>query len=410
MSSKARRTWAILAGVLTLSAIAVALGQTRPAEKPAPVAAPTAAPAPAPVPVAAPQPPPPPAPEPPPPPAAPQRVEVVFVLDTTGSMSGLLSGAKAKIWSIANFIVSAKPTPEVRIGLVAYRDVGDAYVTRRYELTSDLDKVHQNLRGFRADGGGDTPEHVSRALSEAVDKMQWSEGSMKMIFLVGDAPPAERGDGYSWKKAVKKAHAKEIVIHTVRCGGDSETGRTWQTIATLGNGSFMSIRGDGGVVAKRATPMDRRMAELSRELDDTAIIVGDRSRREAYRAKMAAPMATSAAADRAGYMGKASAGAGINLDDADGNEAFSSGKKDVAAVAEAELPEEMKGMSAAERKAYVAKKAARRAEILGEMKKVGKERDEWLKANAPAPAKKTGFDAAVEGAVEKQAESYGLAY
>jgi hypothetical protein len=74
-------------------------------------------------------------------------------------------------------------------------------------------------------------------------------------------------------------------------------------------------------------------------------------------------------------------------------------------VSEAELPEEMKGMGAAERKAYVAKKAARRAEILAEMKKVGKERDEWLKAN-----EKTGFDAAVEGAVEKQAESYGLAY
>ena len=58
------------------------------------------------------------------------RVEVAFVLDTTGSMSGLLEGAKAKIWDIANVIVSAEPTPDVRFGLVGYRDRGDTYITQ----------------------------------------------------------------------------------------------------------------------------------------------------------------------------------------------------------------------------------------------------------------------------------------
>jgi hypothetical protein len=46
------------------------------------------------------------------------KIEVCFVLDTTGSMSGLIEGAKQKIWSIANEIISAKPTPAIRIGLV----------------------------------------------------------------------------------------------------------------------------------------------------------------------------------------------------------------------------------------------------------------------------------------------------
>src|SRR5688572_21458009 len=66
-------------------------------------------------------------------------VEVVFVLDTTGSMSGLIEGAKAKIWQIAGHIVSGQPAPEVRIGLVAYRDVDDDYVTKVVPLTDDLD-------------------------------------------------------------------------------------------------------------------------------------------------------------------------------------------------------------------------------------------------------------------------------
>src|SRR4029450_13716652 len=63
------------------------------------------------------------------------NVEVVFCLDTTGSMSGLIEGAKQKIWSISNQIISAKPTPSVRMALVGYRDRGDDYVTKHTALT-----------------------------------------------------------------------------------------------------------------------------------------------------------------------------------------------------------------------------------------------------------------------------------
>jgi hypothetical protein len=69
------------------------------------------------------------------------RMEVAFVLDTTGSMGGMIAGAKQKIWAIANRLKSAQPTPEIRFGLVGYRDRGDEYVTRVYGLTQDLDEV-----------------------------------------------------------------------------------------------------------------------------------------------------------------------------------------------------------------------------------------------------------------------------
>src|SRR6266436_2053147 len=103
------------------------------------------------------------------------RMEVCFVLDTTGSMTGLIEGAKQKIWSIANEMISTKPTPEIRLGLVAYRDRGDEYVTKSFDLTNDIDAVYGQLRSFRADGGGDTPESVNEALDEAVRKMSWSQ-------------------------------------------------------------------------------------------------------------------------------------------------------------------------------------------------------------------------------------------
>lgn len=58
------------------------------------------------------------------------HIEVVFVLDTTGSMSGLIQAAKEKVWSIASTMAQADPAPEIKMGLVAYRDRGDEYVTR----------------------------------------------------------------------------------------------------------------------------------------------------------------------------------------------------------------------------------------------------------------------------------------
>ena len=119
------------------------------------------------------------------------RIEVCFVLDTTGSMSGLIEGAKQKIWSIANEIISAKPTPAIRIGLVGYRDRGDEYVIKSFDLSDDIDAVYSQLQTFCAKGGGDTPESVNEALDEAVHKMHWSQDRkvLKIIFLVGDAPP-----------------------------------------------------------------------------------------------------------------------------------------------------------------------------------------------------------------------------
>src|SRR5438477_3106488 len=150
-------------------------------------------------------------------PKAPPRVEVVFALDTTGSMSGLIDGAKRKIWSIASFIQQGNPKPDLRVGLVAYRDKGDDYVTRFYDLTDDLDTVFEHLSSFEAAGGGDTPEHVSKALFDAVYKTSWTKDqtALKQVYLVGDAPPhTDYADGFDYKKIAKHAHELGIHINT----------------------------------------------------------------------------------------------------------------------------------------------------------------------------------------------------
>ena len=118
-------------------------------------------------------------------------IEVCFVLDTTGSMGALIEGAKQKIWSIANEMISAQPTPELKLGLIGFRDRGDDYVVKSFGLTDDIDAIYGHLREFQAGGGGDSPESVNEALAEAIHKMPWSSDNkvLKIIFLVGDAPP-----------------------------------------------------------------------------------------------------------------------------------------------------------------------------------------------------------------------------
>src|SRR5262245_62262891 len=103
-------------------------------------------------------------------------VEVAFVLDTTGSMGPLIEGAKRKIWSIATAIIDCTPDADIRMGLVAYRDIGDIYVTKKFDLTTDIQGVYGGLLQFRAQGGGDWPESVNEALCVAVNQLSWSYG------------------------------------------------------------------------------------------------------------------------------------------------------------------------------------------------------------------------------------------
>src|SRR3990167_3772246 len=70
-----------------------------------------------------------------------RQVDIVFAVDTTGSMGGLLDGAKRTVWSIANQVRDLEKDANLRVGLVAYRDIGDAYVTKDFALTDDLDAV-----------------------------------------------------------------------------------------------------------------------------------------------------------------------------------------------------------------------------------------------------------------------------
>jgi hypothetical protein len=336
------------------------------------------------------------------------RIEVVFVLDTTGSMSGLIDGAKQKIWAIANRLASGEPRPELRIGLVAYRDRGDDYVTRKTDFTGDLDTVYADLLALQAQGGGDFPEHVGQGLSDAIDGMQWSSGDrvLRLVFLVGDAPPHDDyQDGPGTGELTARARAKGIVINTVQCGDNHDTALAWRRIAAAAGGDYTSIAQDGGVVAV-ATPFDTQLWELNNQLTRTVLTYGTAEQQRNSHVKLGnrASMSVSAAAEAASYSAKASR---MNEEDLLG--ALEGGKA-LADIPREHLPADMQAMSQEAQAAHVAGVRAKRDALNAEIREVSAKRDAFLRDAESAAGVDRGFDGKVLDSLRKQASAIGVAY
>lgn len=357
------------------------------------------------------------------PPAAtqPATVEVCFVLDTTGSMGGLIEGAKKKIWTIANGIVAADKGAKVRFALVPYRDRKDEYVTKVFDLTDDLDKVFSDLQSFTAKGGGDGPEAVNEALDVAVNKVNWTPGDevRKLVFLVGDAPPhMDYADDVKYPKTCEAAVRKNLIINTVQCGGDSSTAPVWQEIARLSEGSYVALEQSGGMVVVD-TPMDKEIAELSAQIGALAVPYGSPEQQFGVQRKTAAAAAApvAVAADRA-YFNASSAGVTSSGGAGGGGEwggKAIQGRGDLIAdvrenavalesVKDDELPEKMRKMSAEERKEYLKKQGEERDKLTARVNELSKQRQAIIEAEYKKlnNGKADAFDAKVTEIVKDQ--------
>jgi uncharacterized protein YegL len=346
------------------------------------------------------------------------RVEAVFVLDTTGSMSGLIQAAKEKIWSIANTMASAQPAPEIRIGLVAYRDRGDVYVTQRVDLSPDLDSTYARLMDFRADGGGDGPESVNQALHEAVNNMSWSQdqNTYKVVFLVGDAPAhMDYQDDVKYPVTIAAAKQRGIVINAIQSGSNGETLQMWQQIARAGSGDYFQVESDGNAVAI-ATPFDRELAELSAKMDETRLYYGSEEEKVKQRSKVAASDKLTAASSIASRARRATfnvskSGESNFLGEGELVDDVASGRVDISAIEERQLPAPLQAMAPAERKAVIEEKAGQRQALQAQIQAMAQKRSSYLKEKVAAEGgAKDSLDEKIYSAVREQAAARGLRY
>jgi hypothetical protein len=332
------------------------------------------------------------------------RIDVVFALDTTGSMDGLIAGAKAKIWAVASRIAAGQPTPDLRIGLVAYRDRGDEYITRVFHLSRNMDEVYANLMSFSANAGGDRNEDVIQALQDSVHKMQWdrSSNALRIIFLVGDSPAHEDyGDEPSLRETTRQAAAAGIVINTIRCGSASDTESMWKQVASWTGGGYASVAQSGGWM-QIDTPYDRTLSDLNGALTRTFVAYGDAHERGAAAKRMAenAAMPAPAQAASAGFRARSK-----HVDSADALSVMGAGGR----LEGSKLGGELAGKSAAEQKVILAQKAAERDELNKKIADVAKKRDAYLKGEMDKKGG-GGMETAVDDMLRSQAKKVGVKY
>jgi|APSaa5957512622_1039677.scaffolds.fasta_scaffold09619_3 Mg-chelatase subunit ChlD len=190
----------------------------------------------------------------------PVELDIVFVIDSTGSMHDEIRTVKEELVGIMDKINSGQPRPDVRVGVVAYRDYPNQeqeYLTKVRGLTSNVNSVEKFIMGIEAQGGGDYEEAAEAGLDRAINDMKWRKSAHRIIILVGDAPardypyqhyenygnePQQYYKHYDWTDAIEDAQDKDIRIYTASGSGMDRDGiEQWKTIARKTGGSYIEL-------------------------------------------------------------------------------------------------------------------------------------------------------------------------
>jgi hypothetical protein len=309
-------------------------------------------------------------------------VQLAILLDTSGSMSGLIDQARTELWSIVNQFILARQkgvAPEVQVALFEYGNNGLAqekgYIRQIVPFTTDLDRVSQELFALRTNGGS---EYCGWVIKDAVERLQWTTdpNGLKVLFIAGNEPFTQGPIDY--RQACKAAIEKGIVVNTLHCGTEAEgMNGQWDNGARLADGRYLTIDHNRQVVYI-AAPQDEPIATLNVKLNETYVAFGtqgstlrERQSAQDSNARMASP---EAAAQRA--VTKASANyvnADWDLVDAVGHR-----QVDLEKVRDDQLPQSMQGLPVQEKRAFIQAKSNERSEIQRQIQVLNQQRQQYI--------------------------------
>jgi hypothetical protein len=344
-----------------------------------------------------------------------QTIMLALLLDTSNSMDGLINQAKSQLWKIVNELAGAKcddgARPNIKIALYEYGNDGlpssEGYIRLVAPLTSDLDFISEKLFGLTTNGGN---EYCGYVINTSLKQLDWStsKADLKMIFIAGNEPFTQGPIPYY--SACSLAKQNDVVVNTIFCGPYSEGIETsWKRGADLTGGNYMSIEQDQKTVYI-PSPYDDQITQLNIQLNNTYIYYGrsGATKKEAQ-----------AAQDRnAESYGKANT---VERTISKSSHAYKNSswdlvdavKEDEKVISETEvnyLPQEMKGMSVAERKAYVNKKAQERAAIQKEIQLLNEKRSVYITEQSKGKSSTASLDASMMKAIKEKAKDKNLTW
>jgi len=335
-------------------------------------------------------------------------VQIAILLDTSGSMEGLIEQAKSQLWKICNEFIKARQdgvAPEVQVALYEYGKSGlkaeTGWIRQIQPLTQDLDKISEELFALRTNGG---EEYCGWVIKCAVEELAWNPAAdvYKAIFIAGNEPFTQGKVNYT--ESCKAAITKGIIVNTIHCGSEADGVNTkWKDGADLADGKYLLIDQNRAVVSI-ATPQDKEIAKLGVELNRTYLAYGvagkaSASRQVAQDANVATLAPTSGAVVERS-VAKASANyrnSAWDLVDAAKDKNF-----EVSKLKTEELPAAMQKMDSGERKAFIEKNAQERAELQTKINQLNREREKYVAQRMKEATGTNTLDAAMISAVREQ--------
>ena len=334
-------------------------------------------------------------------------IQVAILLDTSNSMDGLIDQARTRLWRVVNELATAKKngkSPDLRVALYEYGNsrlpASKGHIRRILPLTTDLDKVSEELFALKTSGG---EEYCGQVIDEATKDLDWSSSNndLKLIFIAGNEPFTQ--GSVDAQAACRRAIARGIVVNTIFCGDKQEGINThWKDGAELADGSFMTID-QNSRVADIAAPQDAEIARLGAELNRTYVAYGAMGYAGAARqSRQDANLASAPAANVQRQVAKSQgvySNSGWDLVDAVKEKAVDIEKMDAK-----ELPAEMQKMTPAQRKAHVEQAAKKRAEIQAKIRALDAARQKYVVAEM---AKKKPSEDTLDSVVVRSVRSAG---
>jgi len=342
-------------------------------------------------------------------------IDLVICLDTSGSMEALIDSARARLWDIVTSLSSARPMPELRVGLLTYGSpsrstAAHGWVVRQTDLSSDLDSVYAKMMRFSTDGGD---EFVGWALHDALTYMNWSHDprALKLVFVAGNESADQAKDVFDFRREAALARQRGIFVNAIYAGNrDVGVQERWAEVASCGGGSYTAIDMQCGTV-QIETPQDKILIELNMKLNATYVPYGAEGHvgaaRQAEQDLSAAGVGPASAASRVAAKGSALyQNTGWDLVDA-----VARGDKKVEEMKEAELPAPMQALPPSERAQFLKRKQSERAVLQKQIAEVSSERERILKdARVRASGGKVALDDDMVGAIREQAKQQGFRF
>lgn len=314
------------------------------------------------------------------------KIQVAILLDTSGSMQGLIEQAKSRLWNIVNTLTTLKyngEAPDIEIALYEYgsykRYDGD-YIRRITPLAADLDLISKELFALTTNG---SEEYCGTVIQRAVNELEWgnSKADMKLIYIAGNEEFTQ--GNISYKTAIANALKKDIFVNTIHCGSeDVGIGDFWQDAALRGNGKFFNIDANATVRAIK-TPFDPQIILCNEKLNDTYIgygIVGkERKMNQTVQDRNAGSISSANYTERAVSKSKAV----YKNTSWDLVDKVKEDKDALSRIKKEELPEELRNKSPEELKTFIKQKEEERTLIQKEINELAVKRqiyiDEQLK-------------------------------